>query len=77
MLYCKKDDFAKEIKSYTRYLSVANNNATTTDGLLQCLEGVLKRTIGIQDVCESSSVLGVKPILVGGSTDGASVNLST
>ena len=82
MLYCKKDDFAKEIKSYTRYLSVANPNATTTDnpnatttdGLLQCLEGVLKRTVGIQDICEPSSVLGVKPILVGGGTDGASVS---
>ena len=84
MLYCKKDDFAKEIKSYTRYLSVANPNATTTDnpnatttdGLLQCLEGVLKCTVGIQDICEPSSVLGVKPILVGGGTDGASVNIS-
>lgn len=53
-----------------------NPNATTTDGLLQCLEGVLKRTVGIQDICEPSSVLGVKPILVGGGTDGASVNIS-
>ena len=76
MLYCKKDDFAKEIKSYTRYLSVANPSTTTTDGLLQCLKGVLQRTAGIQDICESSSVLGVKPILVGGGTDGASVNIS-
>ena len=76
MLYCKKDDFTKEIKSCTRYLSVANPNAITTDGLLQCLEEVLKHMVGIQDICEPSSVLGVKPILVGGGTDGASVNIS-
>ena len=56
MLYCKKDDFTKEIKSCTRYLSVANPNATTTDGLLQCLEEVLKHMVGIQDICELSSV---------------------
>ena len=48
----------------------------TTDGLLQCLEEVLKHMVGIQDICEPSSVLGVKPILVGGGTDGASVNIS-
>ena len=32
--------------------------------------------MGIQDVCEASSILQVKPILVGGSSDGASVNVS-
>jgi len=32
--------------------------------------------IQIQDVCEASSILQVKPILVGGGSDGASVNVS-
>ena len=32
--------------------------------------------VGIQDICEPSSVLGVKPILFGGGTDDASVNIS-
>jgi len=32
--------------------------------------------MGIQDICEPSSVLQVKPILVGGGSDGASVNIS-
>ena len=32
--------------------------------------------MGIQDVCEASSILQVKPILVGGGSDGASVNVS-
>ena len=76
MMYCKKDDFLKEIKSCTRYLSVANPSGTATDGLLQCLGEVLQRTMGIQDICVPSSILKVKPILVGGSTDGASVNIS-
>lgn len=35
MPYCQKDDYIKEIKSCTRYLSIPNPNATTTDGLLQ------------------------------------------
>jgi len=37
---------------------------------------MLMDTLGIQDICDPSSVLGVKPILVGGGTDGASVNIS-
>jgi len=76
MLYCKKDDFLKEIKSCTRYLSVSNPNRTNTDGLLLCLAEVLKQTMGIQDICDPFSILQVKPILVGGGSDGASVNIS-
>ena len=37
MMYCKKDDLMKEIRSYTRYLSVANTNRANADGLLCCL----------------------------------------
>ena len=75
-MYCKKDDFMKEIRSCTMYLSVANPNRANADGLLCCLGEVLKQTMGIHDVCEASSILQVKPILVGGSSDGASVNVS-
>ena len=42
ILYCKKDEFAKQIQSCTRYLAVANPNKADADGLLQCLEEVLK-----------------------------------
>ena len=73
MLYCKKDDFVKEIKSCMRYLSVANPNRTNTNGLLQCLGNVVKQTMGIQDICEPSGILKIKPVLVGGGSDGASV----
>jgi len=55
MMYCKKDNLLKKIKSYTRYLSVSRTN---TDGLLLCLRKVLKQTMGIQ---EPSSVLQVSP----------------
>ena len=66
----------KEIRSCTRYLSVANPKRANPDGLLHCLGEVLKQTMGIQDVCEASSILQVKRILVGGGRDGASVNVS-
>jgi len=52
MLYFKKDDFAKEIKSCSRYLSVTNPSATTTDGLLQCLQEMLMESLGIEDICD-------------------------
>ena len=32
--------------------------------------------LGIEDICGPLSILGVKPILVGGGTDGASVSIS-
>ena len=75
MMHCKKDNLLKEIKSCTRYLSVSNPNRTDADGLLQCLREVLKQTMGIQDSCEPSSILQVQSILVGGGSDGASVNI--
>ena len=42
ILYCNKDEFAKQLLSCTRYLTVANPTKADTDGLLQCLEEVLK-----------------------------------
>jgi len=43
MMYCKKDDFMKEIRYCARYLCVANPNRANADGLLRCLGEVLKR----------------------------------
>ena len=42
ILYCKKDEFAKQMQSCTRYLAVSNPNKADTDSLLQCLEEVFK-----------------------------------
>ena len=76
ILYCKKDDFSKQIQSCTRYLAVTNPNKADANGLLQCLGEVLKNILQIQNICECSKVLEAKPVLVGGGTDGASVNIA-
>ena len=77
ILYYKKDEFAKQIQSCTRYLAVANPNKADADSLLQCLEEVLKYpTDTIHYICDHSKVLGTKPLLVRGGTYGASVNLA-
>lgn len=46
-------------------------------GLIECLGDALKR-LGIDDILDQAKVIGVKdkPVLVGGGTDGASVNIS-
>ena len=63
ILYCKKDDFAKQMQLCARYLTVTNPNKADADGLLQCLEEVLKNTLQIQNVCDNSKVLETKPLL--------------
>ena len=74
-LYCRKDDVSKEVKSCARYLSVVTPNKADADGLVNCLGEALKR-LQIEDVLDKDGVLGVQPVLVGGGTDGASVNIS-
>ena len=49
---------------------------TPTELMLMLSGRGVEKTMCIQDVCEASSILQVKPILVGGSSDGASVNVS-
>ena len=74
--YCKKDDVCEEIRSVTRYFAVCNPTQGDADGLLNCL-GVTLGRLGIEDIQDKSNVLGVRelPILIGGTTDGASVNI--
>ena len=47
------------------------------DGLLSCLGEALK-LLGIDNLLDKANILGVegKPILIGGGTDGASVNVA-
>ena len=73
--YCKKD-VCEEIRSVTRYFAVCNPTQGDVDGLLNCL-GVALGRLGIEDIQDKSNVLGVRelPILIGGATDGASVNI--
>lgn len=73
--YCQKDNVAREIKSCARYVSVVTPKKGDADGLVNCLREALKR-LGIEDVLDRDCVLGKQPVLVGGGTDGASVNVS-
>ena len=76
ILYCKKDDFAKQMQSCTGYLAVSNPYKADTTGLVHCLGDVLKNSSQIQNVCDCSKVLEVKPVLIEGGTDVASVNIA-
>ena len=77
LLSCKKDDTARQNKSYARFFSVATPEKANASGLLKCLSQSLSPR-GIADVLDQSSLLGTKekPVLVGGGTDGASVNVA-
>ena len=74
VLYCQQDDVHKEIRSCARYLSVVTPNKADTDGLVNCLRKALQR-LRIDDILDRDAVLSTKPILIGGGTDGASVNI--
>ena len=76
VLFCIKDDEAQQIRSCTRYLSVAHPIHTTSgEGLIDCLGHALGR-LGM-DLHQRDTVLNVqhRPALVGSGTDGASVNI--
>ncbi len=78
-MYCAKDDISAKIKSYARFFAVEvpESNADA-DGLLKCLGRALAK-LGVTNILDKVSVLGIeasKPVLVGGGTDGASVNIS-
>ena len=57
-------------------MAVSNPYKADTDGLVHCLGDALKNSLQIQNVCDCSKVLEVKPVLIGGGTDGASVNIA-
>ena len=75
VLHCKRDDKAKMMRSHTRYFAILNPTCSTADGLIDCLSGALER-LDI-DVSQKESVLNAecRPVLIGGGTDGASVNV--
>ena len=75
VLYCKRDDKAKIMRSHTRYLALLSPTRSTAEGLIDCLSGALER-LDI-DVSQTESVLNAecRPVLIGGGTDGASVNV--
>ena len=66
LLYCSKDDEAEEMNTCARYFTVLEPAKADGDGLVQCL-GKALQSMGIEDLVDRASVLGVKEhtILVG------------
>ena len=75
ILYCLKDDSAEEIRSCLRYFSVHVPKRADSKGLIESLNNALKM-LEIDDVLDKTNVLDEQAILVGGGTDGASVNIA-
>ena len=77
VLYCQKDDVAHEIISCIWCLAVVNPTHSSAEGLIDSLGEALRR-LGVEDIRDQQQVLGATgPVLVGGGTDGASVNIGS
>ena len=65
------------MKSNAGVFSVGSPTKADASGLVQCLSDSLL-PLGVLDILDLESLLGVegKPILVGGGTDGAKVNVA-
>lgn len=76
LVYCSFNNVTEELTSCTRYLTVENPDRATAVGLFKCVGEALK-IMGI-DSWDQDSVLQVAniPVLVGGGSDGASVNVA-
>ena len=75
--YCAKDNVAQEMRSCVRYLSVEVATKADAAGLIKCAENALRK-LGIHNILDRSAVLGIQnmPVLIGGATDGAYVNIA-
>lgn len=76
LVHCSKDDSTQELTPRTRFLSIHSPKQADASGLLDCLRDALK-LLDVDDILDKDKVLGVedKPVLVGGGTDGAAVNV--
>ena len=73
---CEKDEVRQEIKSHTRYLAIVSPEKTSSDSLFDCLDKALERIGCLIKECEDAVLTTESgPILLGGCTDGASVNI--
>ena len=77
----QKDDTAGEVGTFARYFSLEVPAKADADGLIGCLQkavGAIGPSVpGENSVLSKTNVLETKPILVGGGTDGASVNVAS
>lgn len=78
MSFCK-DYTAGEVRSFAGHFSIEVPEKVNADGLIACLQRTLQVVVGVWDsdnVLSKAIVLGARPILIGGDTDGASVNVA-
>ena len=76
MGFCKDSGCnSGEVGSFARFFSVQVPTRADSDGLIVCLNQAVQ-LFGINSVLEKADVLGSRPILIGGGTDGASVNIA-
>ena len=75
--YCRVDEIVEEVRAFTRFLRVVEPVKADANSLIKCLEGGLK-VMGITDILSSEKVLDIEgqPVLIGGGTDGATVDIS-
>jgi len=70
-----KDDAAKEMKSSSRFFSLVSPEKADAGGFVKYLSQSLQ-PLGITDILDESVICAEgKPVLIGGGTDGASVNV--
>ena len=76
LLSCVIDDITREMKSHARFFCVAPVQTADANGLVKCLSQCLS-PLGVTDILDQKQVLQVegKPVLIGGGTDGANVNI--
>ena len=69
IMFCKRDASVEEVRSCARYFAIQEPKRADANGLIECLGKALE-PLGIEDILDKSSVLGVtgKPLLVGGGT---------
>ena len=75
ILYCCKHEASAEVKTYARYFSVENPERANSEGFTKCLGNSLRK-VGLENLKDTDKVLKMQPVLVGGGTDGASVNIA-
>ena len=77
VVFWKKDSETQQICSVTRYLAVVTPKSGTAEGLVDCLEEAFSR-LHIkfsEEIDHPSTSQDCIPILVGGGSDGTSVNI--
>ena len=75
ILYCCKHEASADVKTCDRYLSVENPERANSEGLTKCLGNSLRK-VGLENLKDTDEVLKMQPVLEGGGTDGASVNIA-